>query len=149
MTVELDTGPVVVGTDGSPTAAKAVEEAARLASALGAELHIVYAVAAAGGTVVAPAPMLVAAVVDAPTDAEADEVLTRASQAVARDGLQIREHTLVGDPHDVLIAVAEQIDAQMIVVGNRGMRGLQRVFGSVPNSVSHAAHRTVLIVATT
>ena len=102
-----------------------------------------------GGTVVAPAPMLVATVVDAPTDAEAAEVLTRASQAVARDGLQIREHTLAGDPHEVLIAVAEQVDAQMIVVGNRGMRGLQRVLGSVPNSVSHAAHRTVLIVATT
>jgi nucleotide-binding universal stress UspA family protein len=47
-----------------------------------------------------------------------------------------------------LVRLAEEQDAQMIVVGNRGMSGAQRVLGSVPNHVSHHAPCDVLIVST-
>jgi nucleotide-binding universal stress UspA family protein len=47
-----------------------------------------------------------------------------------------------------LVQIADEQDAQMIVVGNRGMTGARRVLGSVPNRVSHHAHCDVLIVTT-
>ena len=53
-----------------------------------------------------------------------------------------------GDPADSLIAVAGEVGAQMIVVGNKGMLGARRVLGSVPNRVSHHADCCVLIVQT-
>jgi nucleotide-binding universal stress UspA family protein len=68
---------------------------------------------------------------------------------VKRDALVVKTHSSQGNPADALISVADEIDAQMIVVGSRGMHGVRRfVQSSVPNAVSHAAHRNVLIVAT-
>ena len=52
-----------------------------------------------------------------------------------------------GDPADVLCAIAEQHGADLLVVGNKGMQ--RRVLGSVPNSVSHKAPCSVMIVKTT
>lgn len=141
-------GPIVVGTDGSGTAGKAVREAARLASALGVELHLVYAVDPSGGALITAAPVGAVAAWDPMSDADVSKVLTDAAAAVDTDGLEVKTHSAAGDPADVLSRVAEDVDAQMIVVGSRGMHGLQRVLGSVPNSVSHSARRTVLIVAT-
>ena len=54
-----------------------------------------------------------------------------------------------GDPADALIRVAADADADLIVVGNRGMAGARRVLGSVPNKVSHHCSSSVLIVDTT
>jgi nucleotide-binding universal stress UspA family protein len=58
-------------------------------------------------------------------------------------------HGAKGDPADILISKAEEVGANLIVVGNRGMKGVRRVLGSVPNSVAHGAHCSVLIVDTT
>jgi nucleotide-binding universal stress UspA family protein len=44
--------------------------------------------------------------------------------------------------------VASTVDADLIVIGNRGMTGARRVLGSVPNSVAHHASCSVLIVET-
>ncbi len=44
--------------------------------------------------------------------------------------------------------VAEQEKADVIVVGNKGMAGVRRVLGSVPNSVAHQAPCAVIIVQT-
>ena len=54
-----------------------------------------------------------------------------------------------GDPADALMSVAADEEAEMIVVGNRGMSGARRMLGSVPNRVSHHARCGVLIVPTT
>jgi nucleotide-binding universal stress UspA family protein len=55
--------------------------------------------------------------------------------------------TLVGDPARELLRVAETDDAGLIVVGSRGLTGLQRAFlGSVSGEVIHGAHCSVLVV---
>ena len=62
--------------------------------------------------------------------------------------VDVKSHTLTGDPADALLEIAEREGADLIVVGNRGMHGVSRVLGSVPNKVSHRAQCHVLIVAT-
>ena len=59
---------------------------------------------------------------------------------------QIQDTWTVGD---ALIDVAEQVNADLLVVGNRGMSGVRRMLGSVPNKVSHHCPCTLLIVDTT
>jgi nucleotide-binding universal stress UspA family protein len=145
----MTVAPIVVGTDGSPTASRAVRKAGELARALGAPVHIVTCyeqltggamMAAAGGIAVGPF------VADEDEQNHAQDI---ASQAVAACG-EVEAHTHVhpGEPAEALIEVADSVGAQMIVVGNRGMSGARRVLGSVPNRVSHRAHCSVLIVHT-
>jgi nucleotide-binding universal stress UspA family protein len=75
-------------------------------------------------------------------------VLQRA-QAEARSGsIDYEVHAPKGDAADSLIAAAKEHDADLIVLGSRGMRGARRVLGSVPNKVSHHAPCDVLIVQT-
>ena len=55
-----------------------------------------------------------------------------------------------GDPADAILDVAEQVNADLIVVGNKGMTGAKRfLLGSVPNKVSHHAPCSVIIIRTT
>jgi nucleotide-binding universal stress UspA family protein len=57
---------------------------------------------------------------------------------------------LPGNPAEVLLSVAAEQDADLIVVGNRGMQGAARfLLGSVPNRIAHHANCSVLIVQTT
>ena len=72
----------------------------------------------------------------------------RAQQRLAPLGAESETHVWPGEPADALVQIADEQDAQMIIVGNRGMTGTRRVLGSVPNRVSHHAHCDVLIVTT-
>jgi len=135
---------LVVGTDGSATAAEAVRTATELAKALAATLHIV--------TVYKPNPVKASGVPEdfqglgAGDKAEAllDDQCARARAA----GVRVEGHAETGDPADAIVRVAEQEHADLIVVGNRGMSGVRRVLGSVPNTVAHQAPCSVLIVQT-
>ena len=51
-------------------------------------------------------------------------------------GVKVQTHSSEDEPADALLAVASDINAGMIVVGNRGMQGARRVLGSVPNKVA-------------
>jgi nucleotide-binding universal stress UspA family protein len=62
-------------------------------------------------------------------------------------GLEATSEAREGDPADVLCEIAEQHNADLLVVGNKGMQ--RRVLGSVPNSVSHKSPCSVVIVKTT
>jgi nucleotide-binding universal stress UspA family protein len=63
--------------------------------------------------------------------------------------VEVECHTAPGDPADVLVEVARSVDADVLVVGNRGMRGTGRmIMPSVPNRGSHRAPCDVLIVDT-
>ena len=57
-------------------------------------------------------------------------------------------HVWCGEPGEALVQIADEQNAQMIIVGNRGMTGARRMLGSVPNWVSHHARCDLLIVAT-
>ena len=146
---------VLVGTDGSERASAAVRHAAGLARATGAELLVVTAYT----TDPLHERQLADAREQAPeelrwmiTDAgEAEDRLASARRIAAEEGVeQVRTRTEHGAPADVLIDTAEELLADLIVVGNRGMAGAGRfLLGSVPNKVSHHAPCDVLIVHTT
>jgi nucleotide-binding universal stress UspA family protein len=79
----------------------------------------------------------------------AARVCDDAAARVRTEGLTCETHAVPGDPSDALISVADQVHADLIVVGNRGMTGLKRfVLGSVPNKISHHATCSVLIADT-
>lgn len=139
---------IVVGTDGSTTAEKAVTHAAQLAAMSGAHLHI---------AMVAPRiPVLVAPdmVVASSEWNEATEQSTRlaleASAAIAEGaGAEATTHALGGDPADALLSLCEEVDADLLVIGNRGMQGARRfLLGSVSSRCAHHADCSVLIVQT-
>jgi nucleotide-binding universal stress UspA family protein len=140
---------IVVGTDGSDTAKRAVDEAVRLAKALGAELHLVSAFEGLRGARIAGAPEGAAKVWAPLPDAHVDATLSEAAAGVRIGGLEVSTHAVEKDPADALIEVADKVGASMIVVGSQGMHGAKRLtLGNVPNKVSHRAHCNVLIVAT-
>ena len=136
----MSSDPIVVGTDGSASAERAVTRAGEIARALGAAVHVVNSygedgnaawLAAAGGVAV---PSLHS---DDQARRHAEQVVARATGSLSTLGVESRAHVCTGDPAQALITIAEGERAQMIVVGNRGMIGARRVLGSVPNRVSH------------
>jgi nucleotide-binding universal stress UspA family protein len=78
----------------------------------------------------------------------AEKVVADSRERLEARGIKVQTHVRTGDPAAELLKVAEAEQAQMIVVGNRGMSGARRVLGSVPNAVSHNARCGVLIIPT-
>ena len=119
---------VLVGTDGSQTAARAVERAAAVARVCQARLIVAYVGELQPGR----------------------EVLDRATAALAGMVPPPETRLLSGDPADALLGLAAAEHADLVVVGNKGMSGAQRfLLGSVPNKVSHRAGCDVLVAHTT
>ena len=145
---------IVVGTDGSDSAATAVRQAAELAKAGGGTLHIVHAYqpmnmgtlamsAGSGGSTIDVES------VNTSIASQAQSVCRHAGAVADDENVKCELHAVPGDPCDSLISVAEQVHADLIVVGNRGMTGLKRfMLGSVPNKISHHAPCSVLIADT-
>jgi nucleotide-binding universal stress UspA family protein len=139
---------IVVGTDGSESAKQAVVEAARLAKALGADVHIVCAYEPLRGARIAGAPEGAAKVWAPLPDSAVEATLSEAAAGIKLQGVAAHTHAIEQDAADALLNVANDVGASIIVVGSRGMHGAKRVLGSVPNTVSHKARCSVLIVST-
>jgi nucleotide-binding universal stress UspA family protein len=77
---------------------------------------------------------------------EVDSTLRAVEEQAKERGLKYASEARNGDPADVLVEIASDHDADVIVVGNKGMQ--RRILGSVPNSVSHKAPCSVMIVKT-
>ncbi len=143
---------IVVGTDGSATAQKAVQEAAELAVAVGAKLDIVSAYAPVSSQRLEERRA-------APDDVQWQVTPREDVDAMLKDAAKLGEdagvkeidtHAREGDPADAILDVAEEKGSDLVVVGNKGMSGAKRfLLGSVPNRVSHHAPCSVLIVRTT
>ena len=138
---------VAVGTDGSATASEAVTMAAELARRFGASLVLVSAFQ---GSEQAPmdrrdaSPEVQWAV--SPL-ARVKEILARTQEELQREGIDCTTRVDEGDPADVLVRLASECEADLLVIGNKGMH--RRVLGSVPNTVTHKATCAVLVVKTT
>ena len=143
---------IVVGTDGSDTAAQAVRQAVDLASAVGAKVELVSAYEPV------PAQRLAEERRQAPEDLQwainpredVEATLQEAAAVASEAGVSAETYARQGDPADAILDVAEEREADLIVVGNKGMTGAKRfLLGSVPNKVSHHAPCSVLIIRTT
>jgi nucleotide-binding universal stress UspA family protein len=139
---------IAVGTDGSDTAAKAVEFAIEMAEKYGARLVITSSYSPV------PEDRLAKEQKDAPQDIqwsinpmeEVEATLREVEDEAKERGLKTLSDARQGDPADVLCDVAEEHEADILVVGSKGMN--RRILGSVPNTVSHNAPCSVLIVKT-
>jgi nucleotide-binding universal stress UspA family protein len=143
---------IVVGTDGSDTASEAVRQAADLAALSKSELNIVSAFEPVSQS------KLREEAVDVPGDVsqainprqDVEVTLDKASGIAKKADVDVQTHPREGDPADAILDVAEEINADLIIVGNKGMTGAKRfLLGSVPNKVSHHAPCSVLIIQTT
>ena len=147
---------IVVGVNQASTAALAAERALDLGVLTGAEVHLVCALggAAKGEPLSAMVPGAALVGGTPPTagpgqsDARihAENFLARLTQY---SRVPTRNHVLPGEPAEVILQVADEVDADLIVVGSKGMHGARRVLGSVPNTISHQADCSVLIIQTT
>ena len=135
---------VVVGSDDSETARQAVIAAADVAKLAGSRLHIVTAYDPKSvHRDHLPAELRLS------TTTHPADVLLNDLATIAKDrGLEVVVHAATGDPAAAIIRIAEQEDADLVIVGNKGMKGKRRILGSVPNSVAHGAPCSVLIVDT-
>jgi nucleotide-binding universal stress UspA family protein len=145
-------GSIVVGTDGSETAGEAVRQATELATAVGAQIHLVSAFEPVGNQRLREerqqVPEDVSWMVNQREDVDA--TLRDAAEQIQEAGVQVETYARQGDPADAILDVAEEKNADLIVVGNKGMSGAKRfLLGSVPNKVSHHAPCSVMIIRTT
>jgi len=145
-------GSIVVGTDGSDTAREAVKQATELASRLGSKLFLVSAYEPV------PEGRLRDERQDVPQDMQwmvnaredVESTLRDGAETIKGAGVEVETFAREGDPADSILDVAEEKDADLIVVGNKGMTGAKRfLLGSVPNKVSHHAPCAVMIIRTT
>jgi nucleotide-binding universal stress UspA family protein len=144
---------IVVGTDGSAPANIAVDAAIEIARLTGATLHVVnahrkitsYHMAAAAEVGVIPDMVGSNEAIQAESERIANEAVERADRA----GVGAEAHCIAADPAEALVRTAEDVDADLVVVGNLGMSGARRfMLGSVPNKVSHHCPASLLIVDT-
>lgn len=143
---------IVVGTDGSATAERAVAHAAALAAAEGSRVVIVTAFQDVGASRIAGAE-------DVPDDlryalsdrVQAEEKAER-GRAIAKDAgvAKVVVQAISGDPASVLLEAAKDFDADLIVVGSKGLTSAAHfILGSVASSVAHHAPCDVFIAHTT
>jgi nucleotide-binding universal stress UspA family protein len=130
---------ILLATDSSEEAGLAAQMAASLAKRTGSDLHVVYVVD-----------------LGALADPRLQTRLRQRARELLHDQVRkIREswdttataHLAIGQPNQQIVALAEKVDAGLIVVGSRGLGGVSRaLMGSVSDSVVRHAHCPVLVV---
>jgi nucleotide-binding universal stress UspA family protein len=138
-------GSIVVGTDGSPSASAAVQRAADVARSGSVDVHLVTAYP----DVPSYRERIESSAKRDPIDLRevAEGVLSRAADELRSQGVEVGTHAREGEPASVIMDVAEEQQADLIVVGARGLTGLQRfLLGSVSSKLAHHAPCSVMIV---
>lgn len=140
---------ILLATDGSEEAALAAQSAADLAARTGSELHVTHVgkELTHGGYVgvqVGPLP----AGSQELLDKEARELLEAQLERMREAGASVTEaHLMSGRADEEIMFLAEQVGADLVVVGSRGLGGIRRALvGSVSDSVVRHAHCSVLVV---
>ena len=143
---------IVVGTDGSETAAAAVRAAVELARLSNAKLEIVSAYQPVPQTRLRDEESGISGDISHTINPREDVqfILDKAAGVAKQAKVEVVTHPREGDPADAILEVAEENDADVVLVGNKGMTGARRfLLGSVPNKISHHAPCDVWIVKTT
>lgn len=140
---------IVVGTDGSEGAEAAVDTAVEMAKALGAKL-----VAVSAYHPVSSYRLHEEGEVEVPADVryeltpreDVNLILGRVTAKGHEAGVEVEEKAVDDHPITALLDAAEEVGAEVIVIGGHGMKGSRRILGSVPNAISHHAKSSVMIV---
>ena len=142
---------ILVATDNSERATKAVEYAADLAEQLGATLRIV---AVHEPVVVADAASQ-RAVYGMQNERQIEEALDAHSAILGpianrlRDrGVEVKVTVASGDPSSAVLELAKSGGGDLVVIGNKGLGGWRRLRGSVPSRVLAAGRVPVVVVPT-
>lgn len=140
------TKPILLATDGSPSARRAVEEAVALAKSLGPRL-VAVAVWNVPVTTYAYGPVpWVPELAQAERD-RAQKALDEAAAFAAQAGVDLEPVLVEGLPVQAIVDAAAERDAGLIVIGSHGWGAVKRMwFGSVSTGVLHEARRPVLVV---
>ena len=140
---------VLVATDGSETAGEAVRVAVELAKTFGATLHVVSIYQSGSKAALRVTELSGAYPGSVDTLSIADTLLEGIASNARAQGIETKTHATSGTVADRIVSIAEDQQVELIVVGNKGMKGPKRILGSVPNAVAHSAPCAVLIVKTT
>ncbi len=137
---------IIVGFDGSEASYKALLKAADLAKSMGAELHVLSVVPPPS---VMLGELMTPQIIDPKPLAEAAEKTLATIKKRLEEEKAITPETkvIIGDPAETIVDYARDIEADLIVVGRRGLSRLERLFiGSVTKKVLERADRDVLVV---
>lgn len=140
---------VLLATDGSEEATLAARTAADIAGKTGSELHVVHARQMSLYVDDSPTERIEAARNLEETLKEAAQRIldTQVQQIRAAGGSVSQTHIRLGSPDKEIIALADELNAGLVVMGSRGLGGIRRaLMGSVSDSVVRHAHCPVLVV---
>jgi nucleotide-binding universal stress UspA family protein len=138
---------IVVGIDGSETSTRAAEIATEIARAQQAKLVLVTVVRPPEGWWgIGGAPPTPEALSAALVEGQ-QQVLRESEEHLPLDGVDYETVEELGDPTSRLIAVAEEKEAGLIVIGKRGAGLAERVMlGSVADRLCHHSPVPVMVV---
>jgi universal stress protein A len=138
-----DYAKILVAVDLSEDSNLIVQRARAVASGASAELHIIHVIE----------PLSFAYGGDIPMDFSGiqDEIYQQATAQLQRfaesNGVdEAHRHIVMGRPEVEIHSLAEELKADLIVVGSHGRHGLALIMGSTANGVLHGAKRDVLAV---
>lgn len=158
--MSLMTGIILVGVDNTNTALTAAAKAAGLAVALNTELHVVSAYSKADSNMprlqlgASPEQVADVMVTHRETLAQLRDQAQNAATTVADTlqknfaGLQVQARAVEGAPGLALLKESKDLDAEMVVVGNRNVQGASRILGSIATTIAREVHCDLLIVNT-
>lgn len=138
---------IVTGVDGSETATAAAERAAVLAGALGARLHVMSAY----GKFEQETVKIGSDTMFLSSEKDAEDVAAKVTAVLraAHPDVEITSGAAEGKPGEALVATAEALGAELIVVGNKRVQGIAgRVLGSIARDVAVHASCDVYIAHT-
>ena len=137
---------VLVALDGSPRARGVFEAAAELAGKFGSTLHVLRVVvvppefpAAAAGNLADPLPGYL-------LKAASEDLLRITSGAAGLNARMASPIVRVGEPWRVIIALSDELDVDVVVLGSHGYGTLDRILGTTAGRVANMATRNVLVV---
>jgi nucleotide-binding universal stress UspA family protein len=141
---------ILVGTDGSETATRALDRAVSLAAALDAELHVLTAFNDRAPAGVPSAGVSIDSGWVAAARSAADKVAHDAEERARAGGVKkVVAEAVAGDPAEVLLKGSAERNADLLVVGSKGMQSTARfLLGPIANKVSRRVACDLLIVET-
>lgn len=142
---------ILLATDGSEHADKVISHALKIAEAMKAEVNILNVV---GEYVFSPRVSVQFSddnwkLINQQLKEEAEELVKKAAEPFEKKGLTVNTEVVIGhqSPADVICEKARELNIDLVIMGNRGLRGIKEMFlGSVSNKVAHIGCTSVMIV---